>query len=63
MTVAQIRALAMLVFDAELPPEKKIQFTKYVDDSFRVRFMNMNGDVLNYRIEKDGTCNYEPMGV
>lgn len=63
MTVAQLRTIALLVFEADIGPTRSIQLTHYVNGKIRLRFMDNNENVLNYMVLKDGTSNYEPLGV
>lgn len=63
MTVAQIRTIAKLVYDAELTEDRKVQTTTYVSGDIRLRFMDKNGNILNYMIAEDGSSVYEPPGV
>lgn len=59
MTVAQLRQITFLVDEAGLPEDRKIQLTNYVSGDYRLRFMDMNGNVLNFWINSYGESRYE----
>lgn len=63
MKAAQLRTVARLLDEHEIPDSKGLNFTLYTSDKCRIRFMDNEGNILNYMVERDGTYHNEPLGV
>lgn len=56
MTVAQIKKMAELVAEWKLAEDKKVNFTTWRDVTYvTLSFMNNDGEVWRYNIQRDGT--------
>lgn len=63
MRAAQIYKMAKLLYEHEVPSDKNLNFTEYTSGKVRIRFMDKDGNIINYMIEQDGEHNYNPPGV